>query len=109
VRTQTGAVRCVISAPHLGCERSSAYGFPGAPKSQSGAGNWNIASIDDNGTFAWGEGDIGGVDSGEVTLVYGQTYHIKGSTVLPAFDGTRFTNDASGHGVFVSIDRVSPF
>jgi hypothetical protein len=109
VRTQTGAVRCVISAPHVGCERSSAYGFPGAPKSQSGAGNWNIASIDDNGTFAWGEGNIGGVDSGEVTLVYGQMYHIKGWTVLPAFDGTRFTNDASGHGVFVSIDRVSPF
>jgi hypothetical protein len=35
----------------VGCERSSAYGFPGAPKSQSGAGNWNIAGIDDNGTF----------------------------------------------------------
>jgi hypothetical protein len=45
----------------------------------------------------------------EVTLVYGETYHIKGWTVLPAFDGTRFTNDASGHGVFVSIGRVSPF
>ena len=109
VRTQTGAVRCVISAPHVGCERSSAYGFPGAPKSQSGAGNWNIASIDDNGTFAWGEGNIGGIDADEVTLVYGQTYHIKGWTVLPAFDGTRFTNDASGHGAFVSIDRVTPF
>ena len=50
VRTQTGAVRCVISAPHVGCERLSAYGFAGAPKSQSGAGNWNIAGIDDNGT-----------------------------------------------------------
>ena len=49
------------------------------------------------------------MDAGEVTLVYGQTYHIKGWTVLPAFDGTRFTNDASGHGVFVSIGRVSPF
>jgi hypothetical protein len=64
--------------------------------------------IDANGTFAWGEGNIGGVDAGEVTLVYGQTFHIKGWTVLPAFDGTRFTNDASGHGMFVSIGRVSP-
>jgi hypothetical protein len=98
----------VISAPHVACERSSAYGFPGAPTSQSGAGNWNIAGIDANGTFAWGEGNIGGVDAGEVTLVYGQTFHIKGWTVLPAFDGTRFTNDASGHGMFVSIGRVSP-
>jgi hypothetical protein len=109
VRTQTGAVRCVISAPHVGCERSSIDGFPGAPKSQSGPGKWNIAGIDAGGAFEWGEGNIGGVDAGEVTLAYGQTYHIKGWTVLPAFDGTRFTNDASGHGVFVSIDRVTPF
>jgi hypothetical protein len=109
VRTETGAVRCVISAPHVGCERTSADGFPGAPKSQSGPGNWNIAGIDAGGAFNWGEGNIGGVDADEVTLAYGQTYHFKGWTVAPSFDGTRFTSDASGHGVFVSIDRVSPF
>jgi hypothetical protein len=109
VRTQSGAVRCVISAPHVGCERSSIDGFPGAPKSQSGPGNWNIAGIDAGGAFAWGEGNIGGIDADEVTLLYGQIYRFKGWTVLPAFDGTRFTNDASGHGVFVSIDRVTPF
>ena len=109
VRTQTGAVRCVISTAHVGCERSSADGFPGAPKSQSGSGNWNIAGVDADGPFNWGEGNIGGVDSGEVTLSYGQIYNFKGWTVLPAFDGTRFTNDAGGHGMFVSIDRVSPF
>jgi len=82
VRTQTGAVRCVISAPHVGCERSSIDGFPGAPKSQSGPGNWNIAGVDAGGAFEWGEGNIGGVDADEVTLVYG--------------------------GMFVSIGRVSP-
>ena len=109
VRTETGAVRCVISAPHVGCERTSIDGFPGAPKSQSGPGNWNIAGIDAGGAFNWGEGNIGGVDADEVTLAYGQTYHFKGWTVLPSFDGTRFTNDASGHGAFVSIGRVSPF
>jgi hypothetical protein len=95
--------------PPRGCERSSAYGLPGAPKSQSGAGNWNIAGIDADGAFEWSEGNIGGVDADEVTLVYGQIYHFKGWTVLPAFDRTRFTNDASGHGMFVSIGRVSPF
>jgi hypothetical protein len=109
VRTQTGAVRCVISAPHVGCERTSIDGFPGAPKSQSGSGNWNIASVDAGGTFDWGEGNIGGVDADEVTLTYGRSYHFEGWTVAPSFDGTRFTNDASGHGMFVSIGRVSPF
>ena len=109
VRTETGAVRCVISAGHVGCERSSADGFPDAPKSQSGSGNFNIASIDADGTFAYGEGNIGGVDSDEVTLNYGQIYRFNGWTLLPGFDGTRFTNDVSGHGMFVSIDRVSSF
>lgn len=109
VRTETGAVRCVISIANVGCERASADGFPGAPKSQSGAGNWNIAGVDAGGAFNWGEGNVGGVDADEVTLVYGQAYHFKGWTVDPSFDGTRFTNDASGHGMFVSIDRVSPF
>ena len=109
VRTETGAVRCVISAPHVGCERSSADGFPGAPKSQSGPGNWNIASLDAGGAFTWGEGNIGGVDADEVTLAYGQSYHFKGWTVDPSFDGTRFTDDESGHRMFVSITGVDPF
>lgn len=109
VRTQSGAMRCVISAAHVGCERTSIDGFPGAPKSQSGPGNWNIAGVDADGVFDWGEGNIGGVDAGEVTLTYGQAYHFKGWLVSPAFDGTRFTNDVSGHGMFVSIGRVSPF
>ncbi|RDH76925.1 hypothetical protein DVS77_19015 [Mycolicibacterium moriokaense] len=109
VRTVSGAVRCVISADHVGCERSSADGFPGAPKSQSGPGNWNVAGVDADGVFNWGEGNIGGVDADQVTLTYGQTFHVKGWTVAPSFDGTRFTNDASGRGMFVSIQHVSPF
>ena len=108
VRT-AGDVRCVISAEHVGCERSSAGGFPGAPKSQSGSGNFNIASVEKNGAFNWGEGNIGGVDSNQVTLANGRTFNFKGWTVLPSIDGTRFTNPASGHGMFVSIDRVEPF
>jgi hypothetical protein len=109
VRTETGAVRCVISAAHVGCERSSAEGFPGAPMSQSGPGNFNIAGLDADGTFNWGEGNIGGVDADEVTLAYGQSYQFKGWTVSPSFEGTRFTNDGSGHGMFVSVGGVDRF
>src|ERR1700754_2756132 len=109
VTTESGAVRCVISAEHVGCERTSADGFPGAPKSQSGPGNFNIASVEKNGAFHWGEGNIGGVDSPQVTLTNGRTYSFKGWTVLPSVDGTRFTNPASGHGMFVGVDRVEQF
>jgi len=40
---------------------------------------------------------------------YDQTYNSKGWTVEPSVNGTRFTNDATSHGVFVSIDGVDPF
>jgi hypothetical protein len=30
-------------------------------------------------------------------------------TTLPSSDGTRFTNDGTGHGMFVSVENVAPF
>jgi hypothetical protein len=109
VTTVSGAVRCVISADHVGCERTSINGFPGAPRSQSGPGNFNVAGVDADGTFNYGEGNIGGVDSGEVTLTYDRIFPIKGWTVAPSINGTRFTNDATGRGMFVSVAGVKPF
>jgi hypothetical protein len=44
-----------------------------------------------------------------VFCVYGQTYDIKGWTILPSSDGTRFTNDGTGRSTFVSVENVSPF
>jgi hypothetical protein len=45
----------------------------------------------------------------DLVLQYGQTYHVLGWTILPTFDGTRFTNDGTGHGMFVSVDNVYSF
>jgi hypothetical protein len=42
-------------------------------------------------------------------LDYGQAYHINGWTILPSVDGARFTNDTTGHGMFVSIQDVYSF
>ena len=109
VSTVSGAVRCVISADHVGCERTSIDGFPGAPRSASGPGNFNVAGVDADGTFNWGEGNIGGVDASEIVLTYDHTFPIKGWTVAPSFNGTRFTNDRTGRGMFVSIGGVNPF
>jgi hypothetical protein len=59
------------------------------------------------------DGNIGGVGQDwaqtDTTLTYGQTYHIQGWTALPNSDGTRFTNDGTGHGMLVSIENVSSF
>jgi hypothetical protein len=43
-------------------------------------------------------------------LVSGQTYHIQGWTVVAGGDGIRFTNDGTGHGMFIGSDtNVNPF
>ena len=42
-------------------------------------------------------------------MQYGQTYNIRGWTVAASEVGTRFTNNATGHGMFVSIENVYPF
>jgi hypothetical protein len=43
----------------------------------------------------------------DVVLAYGKTYN--GWTILPTSDGTRFANDRTGHGMFVSIENVYAF
>jgi hypothetical protein len=109
VATVSGAVRCVVSSEHVGCERVSAEGFPGAPPSQSGTGNFNVAGVEADGTFSYSEGNIGIADNGDIVLDYGRAVEINGWTIVPSFDGTHFTNDSTGRGMFVSIDGVTPF
>jgi hypothetical protein len=108
VTTVSGAVRCVIGSDHVSCERSSAEGFPDAPPA-NGGGNMNIARVDADGSFEWGLANLGSPDDPPVTLTYDQTFHFNGWTVEPTFNGTRFTNDATNHGMSVNIDGADPF
>jgi hypothetical protein len=97
-------------------------GFPQAPTNPAmncppppgtylrcvGPSHWDQAVVHASGAFNWHDGNIG-VYSPDTTLSYGQIYDIQGWTIAPGEDGTRFTNDATGHGMFVSIDNVSSF
>jgi hypothetical protein len=69
----------------------------------------DLAEVTASGAFHWNDGNIGGIgsnwDQTDTTLGYGQTYQFSGWTVLPSSDGTRFTNDGTGHGMFVSVDN----
>ena len=42
-------------------------------------------------------------------MAYGQTYHSGNWTIYPDETGTRFTNERTGHGMFVSIENVYAF
>ena len=71
----------------------------------------DLALVHASGAFNWMDGNIGGggTRQNDLVLNYGQAYHLQGWTIVPSSDGTRFTNDGTGHGMFVSIDNVSSF
>ena len=120
VRTQSGKMRCYVFAndvghgggPRVACQQRTAAPFPQAPVSSEYGTQMNIATVGADGRLGWVIGNIAGsreAMAGDVVMNYGQTYRMNGWTVLPSFEGTRFTNDATGHGMFVSIDNVYGF
>jgi hypothetical protein len=42
-------------------------------------------------------------------MQYGTTYHRGNWSIYHDASGTRFTNDRTGHGMFVSIENVYAF
>ena len=53
-----------------------------------------------------GAGQPGGIPT--VTIDY-KTYDALGWTISATPDGTKFTNDHTHHGMFVSIEKVNTF
>jgi hypothetical protein len=139
VRTESGRVRCLVMAndhgqgPGVACEAGGLpvdappdqAGFPQAPTNPPAncppppgtylrcvpPMHWDLAVVHASGAFNWADGNIGGggTPQNDLVLNYGQTYHIQGWTILPSSDGTHFTNDGTGHGMFVSIENVYSF
>ena len=54
----------------------------------------------------WILGNLGDIPT--VTIDY-KTYDAQGWTIVANKDGTRFQNNGTGHGMFVSIDKVNTF
>jgi hypothetical protein len=119
VRTQSGKVRCIVTSNNVGhgggpaviCEASGPgnQGFLQAPMGDYGR-HWGNAVVDGGGRLSWADANIGGAYiENDTVLRYGQTYRMHGWTIVPSSDGTRFTNDATGHGMFVSIENVGTF
>jgi len=122
VRTESGRLRCIVGPDKVACEASGpeSIGFPQAPislpESQCrnpcpGGVHFDLAEVTASGGFRWMDGNIGGggTPQNDLVLNYGQTYSIQGWTVVPNSDGTRFTNDGTRHGMFVSVENVAPF
>ncbi len=100
IETKSGTTRCQINKDSVGCEAP----FTNSPL-QDGE-HANGVSITANGSVQWVLGNLGAIPT--VTIDY-KTYDAQGWTINATADGTRFTNDHTGHGMFVSIDKVNTF
>lgn len=100
IETKSGRTRCQISSEQVGCEAE----FANSPIKDGEHANG--VSITPDGTVAWVLGNLG--DIPVVTIDY-RTYTAEGWTIAAGVDGTRFTNNHTGHGIFVSIDDVETF
>lgn len=100
IETKSGRTRCQISSPQVDCEAQ----FTNSPLKDGQHANGVSVSAD--GTVHWVLGNLG--DIPVVTIDY-LTYRAQGWTINADVNGTRFTNDGTGHGMVVSVDKVDTF
>jgi hypothetical protein len=100
IETKSGKTRCQIDENEVGCEAQ----FINAPL-KDGVRATGVRLTAD-GAVEWIVGNLG--DIPVVTLDY-RTYRALGWTIVARKDGTRFTNDDTGHGMVVAIEGVEAF
>jgi hypothetical protein len=100
IETRSGKTRCQINKDSVGCEAP----FTNSPL-QDGE-HANGVNITAGGSVQWVLGNLGAIPT--VTIDY-QIYDAQGWTINATAEGTRFTNSHTGHGMFVSIEKVDTF
>ena len=102
VQTQSGNTLCSIGKHEVVCVGQPVGWLPVGP------GN-NAAQVNEAGHLTFTSVGMVGDPAKTVILRYDQTYHLEGWTVLPTNQGTRFTNNQSGKGMFVSTTTCTRF
>ncbi|MET0474309.1 MAG: hypothetical protein ABW001_06670 [Mycobacterium sp.] len=100
VTTKSGQTRCQLNATEVDCEAP----FTNPPTVDGVPANG--VRLTAGGQIEWISGNLG--DIPVVTIDY-RTYSAVGWTIVATADGTRFTNDATRHGMSVAIQRVEVF
>lgn len=100
IETKSGQTRCQINAQTVGCESD----FTNPPVVNGEPANG--VEVTAGGSVRWIVGNLGDIPT--TPLDYA-TYHAVGWTIDASSSGTRFTNDGSGHGMFISTESVQIF
>lgn len=100
IETKSGLTRCQIDSDSVGCEAQ----FTNSPMEDGERANG--VNVTSGGDVQWVVGNLGDIPT--VTIDY-KTYDAQGWTIAASEGGTRFTNEHTGHGMFVSIEQVDTF
>jgi hypothetical protein len=100
IETKSGKTRCQISTEEVGCEST----FTNAPVVNGMPANG--IRLSKRGQVEWIVGNLGDIP---VETIDYRTYSAQGWTIVAGEDGTRFTNDDTGHGMFLSTSGVEVF
>jgi len=100
IETRSGPTRCQIDSDSVGCEAQ----FTNSPMQDGERANG--VNVTASGSVEWVLGNLGDIPT--VTIDY-LTYDAAGWTIAASESGTRFTNERTGHGMFVSVEKVDTF
>src|ERR1700759_144074 len=100
IETKSGQTRCQIDSDSVGCEAP----FTNPPTEDGEKANG--VNITASGEVQWIAGNLGDIPT--VPIDY-KIYDAVGWTIDASEKGTRFTNQHTGHGMFVSIEKVDTF
>ena len=100
IETKSGRTRCQLSKQDVGCESD----FTNAPviDGEHATG----VRLTPDGQIKWVVGNLG--DIPVVTLDY-RKYSAVGWTIDAGEDGTRISNDSTGHGMTIAVEGVKTF
>ena len=100
IETKSGKTRCQISNDTVGCESD----FTDAPTVDGEQATG--VEVSASGSNRWVVGNLGAMPT--TTIDYA-SYDAVGWTIDADSTGTRFTNDETGHGMFISTEAVEFF
>jgi hypothetical protein len=100
IETKSGKTRCQLNTAEVGCEAQ----FTNAPALDGTRANG--VRVTSNGELSWLVGNLGDIPA--VTLDY-KTYSAVGWTIEASEEGTKFTNDGTGHGMVIAVEGAQAF
>ncbi|WP_139335030.1 hypothetical protein [Mycobacterium sp. GA-1841] len=100
IETKSGKTRCQLSTPEVGCESD----FSNSPMIDGAHANG--VRLTPDGQISWVLGNLGDIPA--VTLDY-RRYRAVGWTIDASSEGTRISNDKTGHGMSIAVEGVETF